>query len=204
MKSGNWMAIAVVAVFATSCGESSTKEDKSTSSTTNTDTQIPETVPVTTTTTTTTIVVPEPTKTSFETKYPNVSNVYWSQYEPVSTFDWEWAGWEKMDTADYVVTYKMDNNDYWTWYDDDNNWIGTVTTLTNFSGLPDAVNNTIQSNFPDYTIVSVDKENDKNRTAYEIELSKGEDKMKALIDENGSILKKKGKVDGVKTKEKNI
>jgi len=199
MKSGNWMAMAAVLIFATSCGESSTKEDSSTTSVTTTDNQVPETVQVTPT-----IVVPEPTKSSFTTKYPNVSNVSWNRYEPVNTIDWEWAGWSRLDTADYVVSYKMDNSDYWTWYDSDNNWIGTMTTLTNFSGLPDAVNNSIQSTFPGYTIVSIDKENDKNRTAYEIEFSKGEDKMKALIDENGTILKKKGKEDGVKTKEKNI
>ncbi|MDZ4795662.1 MAG: hypothetical protein SGI83_15395 [Bacteroidota bacterium] len=199
MKPGNWMAIATVVVFATSCGESSTKESGTTTNVTTTETKMPEVVPVAAT-----IVVPEPTKSSFETKYPTVSNVSWSRYEPVNTFDWEWAGWSQLDTADYMVSYKMDNNDYWTWYDNENNWIGTVNTITNFSGLPEAVNSSIQSNFPGYTIVSIDKENDKNRTAYELELTKGEDKMKTLIDEQGTILKKKSTVGGEKMKEKNM
>ncbi len=201
MTAKKWLVIATVVVFAASCGESST-EGTSTTDTIATVNQMSETTPPSSTTT---IVVPDPVKVSFEKKYPNVSNVTWTRYyEPINTFDWELAEWPAMDTSDFMVTYKSDNNDYWTWYDDENNWIGTVSAVTDFAGLPAAVNKTIESEFPGYTILSVDKENDKNRTAYEIELSKGEDKMKALIEENGTVLKKKGKVDGVKTKEKNI
>ena len=200
MTAKKWLAIATVVVFAASCGESST-EGTTTTDTVATSNQMSET---TSPSSTTTIVVPEPVKVSFEKKYPNVSDVTWNHYyEPINTFDWELAEWPAPDTNDYMVTYKLDNNDYWTWYDSENNWVGTVTTITDFAGLPAAVNKTIQSEFPGYTIVSVDKENDKNRTAYEVELSKGEDKMKALIEEHGAILKKKGRVDGEKTKEKN-
>jgi len=70
--------------------------------------------------------------------------------------------------------------------------------------LPDAVNKTLESQFPGYTITNVNKENDKNRTAYEIKMEKGEDKMKALIDQNGNVMKKKGKENGEKIKEKNV
>ncbi len=197
MRSENWLVIATVVVFATSCGDSSTKKDTATTdSVTAMDNKMPETVPVTT------VVVPEPVKVSFKEKYPAASNVTWSRYEPVSTFDWDWSGWSLMDTADYVVKYNVDGSDYWTWYDNENNWVGTVSPVTDYAGLPEAVNNSIQSNFPGYTLVSVDKENDKNRTAYELELTKGEDKMKALIAENGTVLKKKGIVAGEKIKEK--
>ena len=201
MRSSKIFLIGILAALATSCGESSTKDagttDNVSTTTTTMDNRMQETVPVTTT-----VVIPEPVKMSFEKKYPNVSNVTWTRYEPVSTFDWEWAGWPSMDTADYMVKYNLDNTDYWSWYDKDNNWVGTVSPVTDFTGLPAKINNSIQSNFPGYTIVSVDKENDKNRTAYEVELTKDGDKMKALIDENGAVLKKKGMMDGKKMKEK--
>lgn len=147
--------------------------------------------------------VPEPTRTAFTTKYPNAANVTWRKYEPVNTIEWDWTGWPTLDTGDYVVTYNADGTEYWTWYDNDNNWVGTITTVSDHSSLPSAVSNRIKTDFDGYTIVSIDKENDKNRTAYEIELSKGDAKAKVLIDESGKVLKKKTMgADGTSTKEK--
>ncbi len=195
----SWVAMAAMAVIATSCGESSTKETNTADTVTTTmDNTAPETVPVTQT-----IVVPDQTRITFQTKYPNVTNPSWSRYEPMDNIDWDWSGWPRMDSSDYMVRFNVDGNDYWEWYDD-GNWIGTVTTMKDYAGLPAAVNKTIQTDYSGYTIVSVDKEVDKNRTAYEVELMKGEDKVKMLIAENGSILKKKSVVGGEKTKEKNI
>ncbi len=198
----NCIAMATLVVFATSCGESSTKTTD-TADTVVVDNKLPENVSQPSPTTGT-VVVPEPINATFTKKYPNVTNVTWNRYEPVDNIDWEWSGWPRMDTSDYVVRFNMDGNDYWEWYDQDNNWIGTVSSYTDFAGLPAAVNKTIQADFAGYTIVSVDKENDKNRTAYEVEMAKGEDKIKALIAENGTVIKKKGKVDGDKMKEKNM
>jgi len=48
----------------------------------------------------------------------------------------------------------------------------------------------------------VDKENDKNRTVYEVDLEKGSDKMKVHFDENGKAVKAKGRVGGEKVKSK--
>ena len=105
--------------------------------------------------------------------------------------------------VDTVVSYNWDGTEYWTWYDDKNNWVGTVSPVTDHASLPAAVNKTVQTEFAGYTITNVDKENDKNRTAYEIEMSKGDDRMKALIAENGKVIKKKSmSADGTKTKEK--
>ena len=190
--------MAAMAVIATSCGESSTKGTDTKDTVTTVDNIIPEAVPVTQT-----IVVPDQTRATFQTKYPNVSDPSWSRYEPMDNIDWEWSGWPRLDTSDYMVRFNVDGNDYWEWYDD-GTWIGTVTTMKAYAGLPAAVNKTIQSDYPGYSIVSVDKEIDKNRTAYEVELMKGEDKVKTLIAENGNILKKKSVVGGEKTKEKNI
>ncbi|HET6996371.1 MAG TPA: PepSY-like domain-containing protein [Chitinophagaceae bacterium] len=154
--------------------------------------------------TTRTVEVPEATRTSFEAKYPQASNVTWDYYEPVITtpISWEWTEWPTVDSNDMVAKFSVNDAYYWVWYDETGNWIGTVSEVTDYSSLPAAVNNTIKTQFPGFTIKSVDKENDKNRTAYEIQMENGEDKMKALIAEDGTVIKKKGKVDGEKVKEK--
>jgi hypothetical protein len=102
-----------------------------------------------------------------------------------------------------VAKFSANDAYYWVWYNETGDWIGTVAEVTDYSSLPAAVNNTIKTQFPGFTIKSVDKENDKNRTAYEIQMENGEDKMKALIAEDGTVIKKKGKIDGEKIKEKN-
>src|SRR5258705_6769713 len=196
MQVKNWVLASAVTAVLASCGEagSNTNNPDSTNSTTTTEKMTKRTVEV-----------PEATRTSFEAKYPQASNVTWNYHEPadVAPIEWEWVGWPAIDTNDYVANFKVNDDDYWVWFDDGGTWIGTVAEVNNFSSLPAAVNNSIKTQFPGYKIVSVDMENDKNRTAYEIKMENGEDKMKALIDENGQVLKKKGKVSGEKIKEKN-
>lgn len=154
--------------------------------------------------TTTNVEIPATTRTTFETKYPQATNVTWRYYDPNGVpIDWAWSGWPSLDTGDYMASFNMDGGNYWVWYDDQGQWVGTVTTVQP-SSLPAAVTATINSQFPGATIVSVDKENDKNRTAYEIDLENGSDKMTLLIDENGKVMKKKGTIGGTKTKEKPI
>lgn len=204
MQLKNWLAIAVCAAITSSCGENSTKETTSSSDTTAAVTNA-ETTDKTynnTNTVNTSVEVPEATRTAFQTRYPKVTNVTWRRYEPTNSIEWDWAGWPTLDTSDYVATYNWDGTEYWTWYDDKNNWVGTVSRVSDYKNLPEAVNNRIASDFAGYTITSVDKENDKDRTAYEIDLTKGDDKMTVLIAENGKVLKKKGTVNGEKTKEK--
>ena len=147
--------------------------------------------------------VPTGTRTSFETKYPNASNVRWSRYRPESDrsamdpSDWNY----KLDTSDYEVMFNWNGEDYYAWYDD-GNWVRASSPVKDHSKLPASVNTAIRNQFADYKIVEVDKEHDKDRTTYEVQLEKGEDKMKVHFDENGKVVKKKGKVGGEKTKEK--
>lgn len=147
----------------------------------------------------------EAVRTSFAAKYPQAANVTWNYHEPtvISPIDWEWSGWPQIGEDDYYASFNTNNEDYWVWYDQDGNWIGTISEVSDHKSLPSAVNNTIRNEFGGYTIESVDKENDKNRVAYEVDLVKGEDKVTALIAENGKVMKKKGKVDDQKFKEKN-
>ena len=190
------LALAVVASATwASCNQAGSSKDNPDSTNVTTKTE---------TTTSRTVKVPEATRTSFESKYPKASDVTWDYYEPVvvAPIAWEWTEWPAVDSNDMVARFKVNDDDYWVWYDDSGDWIGTVSEVSDFGSLPSAVNNIIRTQFPGYTIKSVDKENDKNRTAYEIQMENGEDKMKVLITENGQLLKKKGKVDGEKVKEK--
>jgi len=153
-------------------------------------------------TTATTVEVPAATQTSFEAKYPGATNVKWSRYEPKDKSTLDPADWNyNLDTSDYEVMFSWNGDDYYAWYDD-GNWIRASSPVKDNSKLPAAVNETLKSQFAGYDIVEVDKENDKDRISYEIDLKKGDDKLKVNIDENGKVMKKKGKVDGEKVKEK--
>jgi hypothetical protein len=199
MKPAKWLFVAGIAILFGSCGENSTTSDE-----TNTDS-------VTTNTTTGTsssyasVDVPSNTRTTFETKYPSATNVQWSRYNTTTAapVEWDMAGWPMLDTSDYVVTFDWDGYDYYAWYDEGGNWIGSTYTMTDHSKLPSSVNSAIQSQFAGYSIVEVDREMDKNRSAYEVELQKGDEKIKVLFDDNGKVIKKKTRgADGTKTKEK--
>ncbi len=199
MKSAKWLLMAGMTVLLGSCGENSSKSEADTKDSSAT---------VTTTTESTsanaTVNVPATTRTTFETKYPSATNVQWSRYDNTmaSPVEWELAGWPAMDTNDYVVMFDWDGYDYYAWYDENGDWIGATYQMPDHSKLPTAVNNAIRSQFNGYTIVEVDKEIDKNRSAYEVELQKGDDKIRVLFDENGKVMKKKSNTDRVKTKEK--
>lgn len=187
MKPTRWMVAAGMLILLASCGENSTTKD------TDEDTA---TVTTTTTDNTTaanyTVEVPATTRTTFETKYPSATNVRWSRYNSeVVPVEWDLAGWPTLDTSDFYVQFDWEGNNYYAWYDENGNWIGTTYTVTDHSKLPTTVNNAIKSQYPGYTIVEVDHEMDKNRSAWEVELQKGDQKVKILVDENGKVIKKK-------------
>lgn len=199
MKWKAYALAAVVSAVLASCGSSSTDKETTTAENTPASTNT-VTDPVITTTT---VNVPAGAKTVFETKYPQASNVRWEYNRPdLSTIEWDWTGWTLVDTADYTARFTWNGSDYIAWYDDQGNWIGTVDVVSDHSSLPAAVNNSIKSQYNGYTITSVNRENDKDRTAYEVSLDKAGDKVKLLIDENGKVLKKKTVTGDTKTKEK--
>jgi hypothetical protein len=133
---------------------------------------------------------PDNTRVAFQTKYPNATDVSWSAYKPYERINWEWTGWPSMDTTYYAVNYKVDNRNFWSWWDRNNNWIGSSSVVEDSTMLPDPVKKTLKKSYSDYKITSIDEENDKNRTVYEIKLEKGDAYAKILIDKNGKILKK--------------
>lgn len=197
MKSKLLMLAAGLSLGVVACNDASTTSDANKDSSTVVTTST-ENTPVNNS-----VDVPATTRTSFETKYPNASNVRWSRYNPevdrstLDASDWRY----NLDTSDYQVVFDWNGDEYYAWYDD-GNWIRASSPVKDHSKLPAAVNETIRSQYAGYEIVEVDKENDKDRTTYEIDLKKGDDKMKVHVDENGKVVKAKGKVDGEKVKAK--
>jgi len=153
-----------------------------------------------------TVEVPATVKTNFETNYKGATNVTWRRYNPNDDvpIEWEWSGWPDLDTSYYTGRFNWDGRDYWVWYDDEGMEVGRITNISDFSTLPSGISASINTNYPGYTITSATMENDKNRNAYEIHLTKGEDKVKVLVDENGKVMKKKAVTAGMDTKEKPI
>jgi hypothetical protein len=180
MKFTNLLAVAAIAAVA-SCKPSYKATDTTTG---NTDT-----------TGTTTITVNPATQTAFITQYPNASNVVWSNYDVAVTspIDWDMAGWNTMDTDDYLVRFDMDNENYYAWYDSDGNWIGSAYAMKDHTQLPPAVTTIINDKYAGYTIDNVNREFQKDRMAYEIEMKKEDSKVKLLVDSDGNILKEKVK-----------
>ncbi|MDB5201122.1 MAG: hypothetical protein JWQ27_531 [Ferruginibacter sp.] len=181
--------MAFAAVTATSCQDN--KKEETTVATVTT----PETVPVATVAKTaategksvsiTTEQVPDSVRKSFTVKYPKAQKAVWMQYEPIESDDM------KMDDQYYYVRFNNNGADYTSWYNNRGEWVKTSTRITGNPNLPDAVNQTINAQYPGYTIVEIDKENDKDRDMYEIELHKGEEKAKLKILPNGEIFKRK-------------
>jgi hypothetical protein len=139
--------------------------------------------------------VPATIQTSFTTQYPTATNVVWTGYDVAAVpIDWALTDWAVLDDNDYVVRFDMDNENYYAWYDSDGNWIGSAYVVNDQSTLPAAVSNTLNSQFAGYTIEKVQKEMWKDRMAYEIKLKNTSDnKVKLLVDGNGTILKQKDK-----------
>ncbi len=137
------------------------------------------------TTVVTTADVPDSVRISFEKKYPKVDRVEWVRYEPIESDELD------MDDQYYYVRYNTSGADYTSWYNNRGEWVKTSTKIAGNSKLPDAVNQTINTQYPGFTIVEIDKENDKNMDMYEIELKKGEAKVKVKILPDGTVFKRK-------------
>lgn len=142
----------------------------------------------------TVVVAPDNVRTTFTTAYPNATNIVWYNYDQQQAFvpiDWELTGWPAMDVNDYVVGFDMDGEKYYAWYDTDGTWIGSAYVVNDYKALPTAVLNTLNTQFADYSISSVNREFQKDRMAYEIEMKNSSSKVKLLVDGSGNIIKQK-------------
>ena len=181
----SWIVCMASLIVLVSCNDNKeTYNDKSTASTTSTVSSSP------TTYNNNPVNVPDNVRTAFQTQYPTATNITWSPYKTYDRINWEWTGWPSMDSSYYAVNYTLDNRTHWGWWDRNMNWIGSTSTIEDSMMLPDPVKKTIANNYNGYRIRSIDEENDKNRTVYEIKLEKGDALARILIDKNGRILKK--------------
>ena len=196
--------LAIASVGLASCANnSSTDADAKDSATTTSNTSTASSTEQPASTSDVSANVPQPARANFESRYPQANNVRWVRYQPQdqeTTDDWS-HGWSGLDTSDYQVDFNWQGMDYMAWYDN-GEWVGSSARMTDNAKLPKAVNDAIHERYSDYTIKEVDKENDKDRTIYEVDLANGKDKLKLHFDENGKVMKAKGKVNGQKVKAK--
>ena len=169
MKSKNFLAVAVIAIF-TACSSTYRATD-------------------------TGVVISSDATRAFDLQYPNATNVVWASYDPnvIILNDWDMTGWTVLDAEDYVVQFDMDNERHYAWYDTNGEWIGSAYVVNDYTTLPDMVKDAIKAKYPGYIISGVNKEFHKDRIAYEVVLKDGDTKQVALIDLNGIVLKSKMK-----------
>ena len=127
----------------------------------------------------------------FSTRFPSATEVVWYSYTPdervdVLPTDWNYG----MDASDYEVRFKMDGADYQAWYND-GKWVRSEVAMSNPAKLPDNINSLLKTQYNGYTIKDVETEFNTNRTIYEIELAKGNEKCKVHYTSDGAIIKKK-------------
>lgn len=159
-----------------------------------------------TTRTDTSITPPGTVQSSFSTKYPNASNVRWYQYNNARVpIDWDMTGWPALTSRDFAVTYDENNAEHHAWYDAQGNWVGSTNQMKDYKGLPAPITTMLSSKYAGYNITDVHAETYKDRSAYQVEMTKGTDKVKMVVDANGNILKQKTKTvdaNGNEVKEK--
>ncbi len=191
MKLKNFLTIVAAAGIFAACNPSYKATDKTKSSTDST--SVSTTDPASPASAT--VTVPEGTRTAFTTQYPTATNVVWTNYDTQAEvpIDWEMAGWTTLDANDYLVRFDMDSESYYSWYDSDGNWIGSAYVMKDVTKLPEAVTKVINEKYSGYTVKSVNREFQKDRMAYEVELTKTDGKAKILVDDNGAIIKEKTK-----------
>ena len=202
------LSLLVIAVVAFSCSSTrttttSTSDNAARMDTATADVSTTTTTPATTTPATDTSMrtgqtgtgAPAVVISTFQTRYPNATNVTWSPYDKVTIpIDWEMTGWTPLKPGDYVVEFDQDGQHYYAWYDASGRWIGSSSVLANQSDLPKAVRDVLVSKYSGYNIDKVEREYDDNRMVYEIRLKKtDDDKVKLHVSEQGMVLKEKRK-----------
>jgi uncharacterized membrane protein YkoI len=128
----------------------------------------------------------------FATRFPNSTEVVWYRYAPEDRTDLYPTDWNyNMDASDYEVRFKMNGTDHSAWYDD-GKWVRSeAIMMTNNTKLPANINDLLRTQYSGYTIKDVETEQNSNRTIYEIELAKGNEKCKVHYTSEGAVIKKK-------------
>lgn len=144
------------------------------------------------------LVITTDARNAFDMQYPNSSNIIWRTYDPdeyIIVNEWDMTGWAPLDENVYIVQFDYNGERHYAWYDRNGEWVGTAVAVSDYTTLPTMVNTTITSQYPAYTITSVNREYHRDRIVYEVSLKKPESKMVLLVDGNGNVIKSKVKTD---------
>jgi hypothetical protein len=129
----------------------------------------------------------------FNKQYPGATNVVWSMYDSLAAvpIDMRLTGWKKMDAEDYMVKFDLKDESYYAWYENNGKWIGSASPMKDFTKLPVAVNtavkNAIKTRYTEYNISQVNREFQTGKKSYEVELTKGDDKVRMLVSSAGKV-----------------
>lgn len=137
--------------------------------------------------------IPAATQTAFTKQYPGATNTVWSNYDSLAAvpIDLRMAGWKKMDAGDHLAKFDLGDENYYAWYASDGKWVGSAYTMKDLTKLPVAVNtavkNAIKTRYAGYTISNVNREFQKDKKTYEVELKKDDNKVRMLVNADGKI-----------------
>jgi Putative beta-lactamase-inhibitor-like, PepSY-like len=140
------------------------------------------------------VTPPSNIQSAFRSRFPNVTDAKWSYYDSTNVpIDWDLTGWPRLTNRDYSVMYNVDGTTNYAWYDAQGNWVGSSSAMKDFMNLPAPVSKMLATKYPGYKIEEVHTETYKDQSGYEIEMNKGADKVKMVVDANGKVLKLKTK-----------
>jgi hypothetical protein len=122
--------------------------------------------------------VPEQVKNSFSQNFPKASNVKWSKEN-----ENEWEAEFKQEGKEFSANFKSDGT-----------WLETEQEIAK-SDIPNAVKNTLDSQFAGYKIEEAEISKSAEGSVYEFELEKGESNMEVAISAEGKVVKKEMKND---------
>lgn len=91
----------------------------------------------------------------------------------------------------YYFDYDENDKHYHYAYDNTGNEVLVEKEYPKIAGLPDAISKTLAENYPGFSVVEMDKENDKDMDMFELELHKGEEKKKVKILMDGTLYQEK-------------
>ena len=136
---------------------------------------------------------PAAVEASFTKQYPGAANVVWAPYDSLAAvpIDMRLTGWKGLDPEDHMAKFDYKDETYYAWYDSNGKWIGSAYTVRDITKLPaavnTAVNNAIKSRYTGYEIAKVNRELQTGKTAYEVELTKDDNKVRMLVTPAGKI-----------------
>lgn len=111
---------------------------------------------------------------AFKTKFPNAKSVKWEKEN-----DTEWEAEFKLNGVDYSANFGTDGT-----------WKETEHKIKS-KDLPQAVKNTLATEFTGYEIEDAEMVETPSFNGYEVEIEKGEETMEVVLDKSGKVIKKK-------------